>query len=299
MIYSTHLVLRSLLFVPGHIDRFFESALKSDADAIVIDLEDSVPEMSKDDARLLVTTRLDAIPAGRPVFVRINGKTTGRMKLDVRACIHNRLTGLIVPKVSSAEDILSIDRYLSELEAEAELLIGRVKMFPLIETCGAVLQALDIVKASKRNLGLVFGHEDFLLDLQGTHTTDDLNLLMPRMMVVMAARTIGGHPIDTPYLNIKDMAGFREKVLTSRALGFSGTLILHPTQIETANTGYAPSTEEICEARKIIAQVEASMKESRSIAYSDGRFTAPPILKQAKQTLELHNKIKSICGGAQ
>jgi citrate lyase subunit beta / citryl-CoA lyase len=285
------MLLRSLLFVPGHVDRFFESALCSDADALVLDLEDSVPMDQKDFARECAGEKLGRIGGRYPAFARVNPAETGRLEGDTRAVVHEALTGIIFPKVRTAEDVREYGAFLSEVERSCGLPDGHCGIFPLIETCAAVLNVGEIVAASPRNMGLVFGHEDFLLDLQAVHAANESNLLVPRMRIAMAARSIGGHPIDTPYLQIKDVDGCRRRVDHSRELGFSGMLVLHPLQVAVANEGYAPSEEQVKEAKRILDQVNESMKAGRSIAFSDGRFTAPPIMKQAESVLALHRKV--------
>lgn len=285
------LLLRSLLFVPGHVERFFESALRSDADSLVVDLEDSVPESEKDLARDCASARLSKVNGRFPMFVRPNAAETGRLELDTRAVMHQALTGIILPKVRNAQDIRDYDALLSEAEASHHLPQGHCKLLPLIESCCAVLNVQEIAGASPRNIGLVFGHEDFLLDLDAAHADDESNLLVPRLQIAMAARAIGGHPIDTPFLNIKDVEGCRGRVKRSRAAGFSGMLVLHPIQVQVANEGYAPLPEEVMEARNVIDQVNASISNGRSIAFCDGRFTAPPIRKQAERILERHRQI--------
>lgn len=281
-------MLRSYLFVPGHVEKFFLSALKSEADVFVFDLEDSVPPDQKDHAREVVAKRLRSIQKDRPVLVRLNADETGRLQDDVRAVLCASLDGVILPKVKTADDIIRFDAFLTSLEEAGGLMPGHCRLFPLIETCAAVMNVDRIAAASDRNAGLVFGHEDFLLDLRANHSKNELNLLVPRMRISMAARMCNLHAVDTPYLDIKNVEGCRDRIVGSRELGFSGMLVLHPVQIKAVNDGYAPTPEEVAEARRIIEQVENSSKEGRSIAFQNGRFTAPPILKQAKQILEQH-----------
>ena len=288
------LLLRSMLFVPAHVERYFQSALRSEADTLVLDLEDSVPQPNKVSARETIKDKLGRIEGRYPTFVRVNSAESGLLEEDLRAIVAHGLMGIILPKVRRPEDVRSVENLLSELEAEAGLPESTCRILPLIETCRAALQVLAIAEASPRVIGLVFGHEDFLLDFQAPHRDEDeLNLLVPRMQIAMAARAIGGHPIDTPYLRIKDTEGCARRVAMSRQLGFEGMLVLHPVQIEIANAGYAPSQAEVQEARNILAQAEEAMRAQRSIAFSGGRFTAPPILKQAGLVLEADRRIRA------
>jgi citrate lyase subunit beta / citryl-CoA lyase len=287
------LLLRSLLFVPGHVDRFFESAIKSSADVLVFDLEDSVPIEKKDEARKNLQNKFSLCKINFPIFVRTNEMASTFFEKDVVAMTLPQTNGFVLPKIKSPDDIIFFDNFLSRIETEKNLPIGTFAILPLIETTEAVLRVLDIAKSSKRILALIFGHEDFLLDLHAIHSTNFTNLLVPRMMISMAARATGCFAIDTPFLQIKDQEGCAKNICKSRELGFSGMLVLHPSQIEIANNGYIPSQQEIKEAKQILSLNNKAQKKGRSITFSEGRFIAPPLLKQAQCTLKTFETIKS------
>jgi len=284
------LLLRSVLFVPAHVDKFIDKAIKSDADILMFDLEDGVPEDKKELARDSLKNKLIDRQIDLPVFVRVNARETGLLEKDLESLGLPQVKGFLFPKVKDAADILFFEQILEKIEQKQSLPKGHFKILALLETAEGVLNALEIAKASPRMLALVFGHEDFLLDMQAEHAQTTANLLVPRMMVVMAARAAGCLPIDTPYLDIKNVEGCAERVSESRELGFSGMLVLHPLQIEVANNGYAPSEVEIEKARNIVALCEDAKKNNRSIAFANGKFVAPPILKQAKLVLAFVEK---------
>ncbi|MBU1026745.1 MAG: CoA ester lyase [Candidatus Margulisbacteria bacterium] len=285
------IILRSVFFVPAHVDKFFDKAVESDADALAFDLEDGVPSDTKESARTSLSLKLSKKALSYPVLVRVNARETGLFEKDVTAMILHCVNGFIFPKVKTAQDITYFANLLSELEEKNKIKKGKYLIFPLIETAEAILNVLEIAKASERIAGLIFGHEDFLLDLQARHAADANNLLVPRMMLAIAARAAGIQPIDTPYLQLKDLKGCAKYVRESRKLGFSGMLVLHPAQIEVVNDGYAPSKEEIKRAEKIVALSEEAKMNNRSIAFADGKFIAPPILKQARLLLDMARKI--------
>ena len=287
------LLLRSMLFVPGHVDRFFDSAVKSTADALILDLEDSVPADKKGWARKTLKDKVSLRELDFPLFVRVNARETGLLEKDLEAMALPMVDGFVFPKVKNSDDIIYLENLLLKLEKQNKITPGQLSILPLIETAEAVLSVFDIAKASKRVLAIIFGHEDFLLDIQATHSISSNNLLVPRMMIVMAARATGCQPVDTPYLEIRDLQGCAEHVHKSRELGFSGMLVLHPSQIEIANKGYIPSKEEIENAEKIVALNEEARKKNRNIAFSDGKFIAPPILKQAEHVLEMSKMIRN------
>lgn len=277
--------------MPAHVDRFFDNAVKSEADALIFDLEDGVPIDKKQSARESLREKVSKLKKSHPVFVRLNAKETGLLEEDARAMALPAVDGFVLPKIRTADDIKSFESLLAGLEEQGGLTKGKFACFPLIETAEAVLNILDIARASKRIGGLIFGHEDYLLDIQGEHAPDNRNLLVPRSLIVMAARAAGCSPIDTPYLDIKNLEGCAKHVEESRELGFDGMLVLHPGQIKVANEGYSPSAEEIAQAEKIIRINEDAQKNDRNIAFAEGKFVAPPILKQAQFLLERAKRI--------
>lgn len=287
------LLLRSMLFVPAHIDKFFNSAVKSTADVLVLDLEDAVPADQKEQARETLKNKINATEFDRPLFIRVNAQETGLMEKDLEVLALPKINGFMAPKVKNVQDVKYFEDLLVKLEQKNNLPLGKFSILPLIETTEAVLNVLDIAKASKRIICLVFGQEDFLADLQAEHCADQGNLLVPRAIVAMAARAAGCQPIDGPYLQIKDVQGCAEHTRGSRKLGFSGRLVLHPLQIEIANKEYVPTEEEIEKAKKIITLNEQAKTSGRSIAFTEGKFIAPPVLKQAEQILEISKIIKS------
>jgi citrate lyase subunit beta/citryl-CoA lyase len=276
-----------LLFVPAHIDRFFARAMVSDADALVFDLEDGVPEGDKISARRSLKIKLRKNAVVKPVFIRINSIKTGLLENDIKTLAIAPVNGFVVPKIRNAGDILYVENMLNGLERSKGIAKGRFLIIPMIETAEAALSVLDIARSSKRIFALIFGCEDFYLDLQATHDKAQNNLQVPKILTAMAARAAGVQPIDSPYLEIKDLKGCADYIKESRKLGFSGMMTLHPDQIKTVNAGFSPSKEEIKKARKILSLNAEAGKKGRSIAYSKGLFIAPPILAQAKQILSL------------
>ena len=136
--------------------------------------------------------------------------------------------------------------------------------------------------------------KDFIFNIRGSYTKDDRNLLYARSKIVLAARSHGCLPIDTPYLNILDKKGCGKTAQKSKALGFSGMLALHPNQVNIINKCFAPSKKEIFEAKQIIKQDKKNKINKRNISFSKGMFVAPPMLKKAKQILSYKNKIYKI-----
>lgn len=278
--------VRSLSFVPAHVERFYQKAIESEADALALDLEDAVPEPMKEQAREILLKSIRKKRPQKPTVVRINDASTPWHESDIHELGKAGVDGFILPKVYSAKDLHKFDLVLDKLEKDTPPIAGRFVILPLIETAAGVLHAAEIAAASERVTGLIFGHEDYLLDVQAEHAETTANLNVPRTMVVLAARAAGCVPIDTPYLDIRNLEGCRKHVEEGRELGFSGMLVLHPAQLEIANQGYSPSVKAIEHARQVVRINNEAKQGNRSIAFTDGQFVAPPIVKQAQALLQ-------------
>lgn len=268
--------------------KFLDKARALPTDAVILDLEDSVPVPNKQQARENIRKYLDESAYEQQVFIRVNSIESGLLLEDLRWALHAQTDGIMFTKVSDERDIVYFEKLLSQLEIDFGFAQGAFTMCPLIETASAVIRAYEIAKASPRVIALAFGAEDFLRDLDGLHKEHGTSILVPRSMIVMAARAAEIEAIDTPFLDIRDSDGFEREVLLARELGFSGTLIIHPTQIPTANAAFSPSTEEVSEARRIIAAIEESEQRGLGVALIDGKLIGPPMEKRARAVLDKH-----------
>lgn len=285
--------LRSMIFVPGYKIKFLEKAIDFNSDAIILDLEDSVPLTFKDQARSNVNHFLSNNSFKQQVFIRVNDIESGLLSDDLKATLLPNTLGFMFTKVVNERDIYYFDKLLSQLEKDNGFEHGKFKMCPLIETGSAVLKAYDIAMASDRIIALAFGGEDYLTDLDGLHKEHGTSLLVPRSLIVIAARTAKIDAIDTPFLDINNLEGYEKETNLSRELGFSGSLILHPNQIDIANTIFTPSVEEIKEAYRIKEAIEKSEKEGSGVTLLDGNLVGPPMLKRALNVIEKFEKIKA------
>jgi len=222
--------LRTMLFVPGHMPRFLEKAAESEADALILDVEDSVPPPNKAEARQNVRKYLESGIYRQQIFIRVNAVDTGLLHEDLRWTAHAATDGFMFSKVNDERDIQHLDRLLTQVEREKDFEPGKFKMCPLIETACAGLHTFRIATASRRMVALAFGGEDYLTDLDGLHRKHGLGFLVPRALVVMAARAARLEAVDTPYLDIGDDAGFTREVTLARGFAFSGQLVIHPTR---------------------------------------------------------------------
>jgi len=293
--YDGDWVLRTLLFLPGHVEKMVHNAASSGADCVVLDLEDAVPHDQKEAARQSIRGFLgEGLFENRTVFVRINPISSGLTLryLDGVAC--EELHGFVYPMAHTADDIKKFDAQLSLIESNLELPKGHFSLIVLIETPLAVLNAYEIATASDRVVGLLFGCEDYMADMQARYAELDMPLHTPRSMVAMASRAAGVEPIDTPYVRVHDLAGLETFASRARDIGMAGMLVMTPRQIDVANEIYTPTDREIADSREIVDAAENARKEGRSIVVVNDKFVSPPTLKQAKKVLERVGAIEEL-----
>ena len=288
------LLLRSMLFVPTYKESFIVHGLESGADAIILDLEDSIPEQFKDKARKDIKKFLDM---GRfkdkKIVVRLNPLESNLVFEDLKYVLHEDIEIFILTKIYTAEDVVYYDKLFTQLENENGFKHGHFSFMPLIETTSGVMDIYNIAKASKRIVAIGFGGEDYLDDLKGLHGEPPLAFDYPRAVIALASRAAGVLPIDTPYLKIKDKEGFIKEETISFEKGFAGAFIIHPTQIELANYCFTPKESEIKRSKAIVKAIEESKKKGSGIAMLDGKMIGPPMLKRALKVLELLDLIEA------
>jgi citrate lyase subunit beta/citryl-CoA lyase len=254
---------RSCLSVPASSERFIASARRLPADEVFLDLEDSVAPAAKDDARALAAAALGAGEWRANVLgVRINGASSPWSFGDVLAVTSDRLDVIILPKVRSPRDVIWLDVLLSQVESARGLPAGQVAIEAQIEDAAGLSQVAAIAAASPRLESLVFGPADFMasvgmrsLDVGGQPAGyaggDAYHYALMRILV--AARAAGLQAIDGPYLKVRDVAGFERSATSAAALGYDGKWVLHPAQVDVANTVFAPTAEEYQRAERIVA----------------------------------------------
>lgn len=240
--------IRSLLFVPGHREGWIDKAIHSGADALALDLEDSVPHDSKVEARGIVARKAKDVSERTRVLVRINRGTYTYDLDDLDACIQPHIEGVILGKPDGPEDILVIDRVISELEDRRGLPVGGIRLVPVIETARAAELVFPIV--SNARVGTVLAgparNGDIARNLGMTWSEEGLEALHYRSRVVMACKAAGkNHPIGGLWQDVHDLEGFERFARRNRSLGFSGEIVLHPSSVAVANRVFSLSGEEI------------------------------------------------------
>ncbi|WP_353204984.1 CoA ester lyase [Sphingomonas sp.] len=288
-------LLRSWLFIPGDSENKLGKADGTGADALILDLEDSVAAENKPRGRALVAAFLRDRPASvrtSQLWVRINPLDSGLALGDLLAVVAAAPDGVMLPKCGGPADIAQLSYYLDALEAQAGVAAGSIRIVPVAsETAAAPFTLGDYAGAKlDRLLGLTWGAEDLATALGASTNLDPaggwaLTYRLVRSLTLMGAKAAGVQAIDTLYVDFRDEAGLRETSRAARGEGFTGRLAIHPAQVAAINESFLPSAEEIAHAARVVAAFAAA--PGAGTVAIDGRMTDLPHLKQAQAVLAL------------
>lgn len=285
-------LFRSLLFVPGNRSDMLEKASTADADILVPDMEDSVPDNEKLNARNLISEKLSTLSGKKQSIIpRVNALDTGLTFDDIRAVVSNNTYGISVGKIESNWDINEVSKILSQIETEKSLEPGSIKIIAWIESASAIMNVNSIATASKRMLGIAFGAEDFTNDMGIQRSESGVEVLYPRSVVAIAAKAAGITAIDTPYVNFRDNDGLEEEIKNVLPLGFKAKFAIHPGQLQSINKLFSPSEEAVKYAKKVIEVFEEAERNGSGATSLDGKMIDVPVVKRARNLLELANKM--------
>jgi citrate lyase subunit beta / citryl-CoA lyase len=287
-------LLRSLLFAPGNVARRVEKALTLAADAVIVDLEDSVAISDKEATRQPVAGAL-AGPRKCLGYVRVNAPSSAFCYADLVATIHKRVDGVLLPKVESAADLHAIDWLLAALERERGIAEGSIDLIPQIETAAGV-QRIDRViqarslrpyKAAWRVKRVAFGAADYAHELGLTVGLEEPELAEARARIVLSSRAAGLEgPIDSPWFQFKEIEAFERALERSRRGGFQGRLCVHPDQVGPVNRAYTPSPEELARAERIVAAFREAEARGAAAIQVDGQMVDYPVAYRAQALLD-------------
>jgi citrate lyase subunit beta/citryl-CoA lyase len=278
-------VWRSLLYVPANVPRFVDGAHKRGADAIILDLEDSVPASERPAARQnLKQSALSAARGGADIVVRINRPWRETMR-DLEAAVMPEVTALAVTKADSADHVRMIADVVGELEVERGMEPGSMKLMVMIETPAAWFHMPQIAASDPRIVSLTLGGEDFAMAMGMQPTADAL--FMPKQQLAIAARAAGVMPLGFigTVADYKDLDAFRETVRFSARLGFMGASVIHPSQVPILNEEFSPSAEEVDLARRSVVAYQEAMAAGRGSISVDGKMVDVPVVIRAEQLL--------------
>lgn len=287
-------LLRSLLFIPGNRAKMLEKAFACSADAIVPDMEDSVPDAEKTAARDLIAEFLPRLrTTDRFICPRVNSLDTGLTGSELAAIVGPDIDAVSIGKIHTPTDVSEVSQMIGKLELERGIEVGSIRLIPWIETARAMIDCHAICVSSRRIIAVAFGAEDFTNDMGVEHVDDESNLEFARSSICIAARAAGVAALDTPYFRFRDLDGLGEHCRKSRSLGFKGRFAIHPAQTDTINECFAPSSAEIQQAQLIVSVYEAAERTGRASTSLDGMVIDVPVVKRARAVLKLANSIRS------
>jgi citrate lyase subunit beta/citryl-CoA lyase len=285
-------VWRSLLYVPANVERFVAKAHTRGADAIQLDLEDSVPLSEKDAAREMVRDAAETVSqAGADVVVRINQPLRMAVR-DLESVISPRITAVVLPKVDSASHVKLLAEVVDELEAERGMTPGHTWFVALVETADAFFRMREIAGAHPRMAAIGLGGEDFATDV--VMQPDPDVMLYPKQHTIIAARAAGITPLGIigTVADYSDLDAMREIIRNSRRFGFEGASCIHPSIVPALNEEFRPSEKEVSDAKRIIQAFEGAIAEGRASLEVDGKMIDYPLVFRAERLLALDTAIR-------
>ena len=279
-------LFRSLIFVPGNNARFLEKAKGIEADIICFDLEDSVPDKEKKQARKLIKTALKSRSEYfSSIFVRTNSPLSGKIPDDLKEITQKGIDGIVIPKVNNVKDLKKIERNLHSLEKTRKL--KPIQIIPSIESAEGVVNTYQIATSSKRVSAVVFGVFDLLNDLGIEYTKDPEGAKYSRAKIPVDAKAAGIASIDGIWQDLKDIKGLEKDCKTGKSLGFTGKSLIHPDQIDITHKNFYPTKSEIKWAEKVCKIYLESVKTGKGATTVDGKMIDEVHYKQAEAILNI------------
>lgn len=282
---------RSVLYMPGSNPRALEKAQNLSADALILDLEDAVAPDQKANARGLVHQAVSSGAYGnRYLVVRINGLKTEWGKDDVAALKGCAPHAVLMPKVESGAEV----RELAALMDAADLNDARI--WAMMETPKGILNAADIAQSSPRLEGFVMGTNDLIKDMHARYMPQRQSVLTALGHTLLVGRAHDIICIDGVYNDIKNMDGLLAECEQGRDLGFDGKTLIHPAQLETANTVFGPSRADLDEAHEFVAAFKAAIAQGKAVAVVNGRIVENLHVENAQRLIDQAKAIKQLEG---
>lgn len=289
--------VRIVLFAPGSKERVMTKALESGADAVLLDLEDSVPIAAKAEARSLVAKVIDSTAAvgaaysGPAIFVRTNSAASGLLEDDLAAIVHPGLEAIFVPKVESVSEVQNTASTLERLESAQRIGTGTVEIVLMIESALGVYRCFDLINASSRVATTCIGvaqDGDLQTDLGCSWSVEGTELLYARSKVLLDTRAAGkAWPLDGVFGDLNDEAGLIQDSRLSARLGYVGRTVIHPKQIAPVRQAYAVPAAEVAYYQKVVREFEAVEKTGTAAITVDGKLVDYAMYQRARRVLDL------------
>lgn len=297
MMETVDFLMRSLMFVPAHNENLMDSALKRNADILLLDIEDSVqPVENKQIARDNIKRYIkEGRFKDRVIFPRVNDRESGHLLQDVYQLSIGGISGFMYPKAKKGEDIYFFGKLLETIEYEKKIPLHTFKIIALIETPGAVMNIQDICTACpERLVAVAFGCEDYMTELGGKHDDEAQSIFTARSMIAMGAKANGIIPIDTVHIKVHDLVDLEKNLIIGRKLGFEGMLVLNPKELPLVHKYYSPTEDEVEWATEMIQLSEEAVAQGKGVAVKDNKFIGPPMVKMAKNILKKEKLIHQL-----
>lgn len=288
--------IRSFLFVPGNKPSWIEKVISSRADALILDLEDSVPHAFKAEAREIVKSKLAWLTEqNQRTWVRINRSPHLYDFDDILAVVSTHVEGIVISKPCGPEDIHTVSSMLSEAEYRNGVELGHTKVIPLLETARSLQYAYEIALCERvpAIVGATAKNADVARALKTVWSLDGRETLFLKSRIVMAARAAGKLPIGGVWQQVHDLDGLKISSEKDRQLGMSGELLLHPSNVEIVNRTYSPSPEEVAFYEGMVEALEKAQSEGRASCIYDGEHIDIAHVKTAQEIIELARSFNS------
>ena len=277
---------RSRIYLPGNRPRMIQKGPGLGADAVILDLEDSVSPEQKDAARFLVSRAIKMINFGlSEVMVRINPVSHGGL-LDLAAVLVAGPDAIVVPKCESKTDVQIVENAINEAG-----LPKQIRILPMIETAKGILNAYEVACASPMVDAITFGGEDFTQDIGATRTKAGKEIFWGRSMVVIAAKAARVQALDTVFSDLADEEGLRRDTIEIREMGFDGRAAIHPSQIETIHECFTPTEKEMQYAVNVLFAADKARSEGSGVAVVKGKMIDKPIIQRAEKTIQYAERL--------
>jgi citrate lyase subunit beta/citryl-CoA lyase len=282
--------IRSFLFVPGNKASWIEKSVASGADALILDLEDSVPPAQKAEAREIVKSKLEWLATHKQrTWVRINRSPHLYDFDDILAVVGKHLEGVVISKPCGPEDLDTVSSMLAEAEYRKGVAVGSTLVVPLLETARSLQFAYEIALRDRvpAIVGATAKNADVARALNTIWSAEGRESQYFKSRVVMAARAANKLPIGGVWQQIHDLDGLRQSAERDRALGMSGELLLHPSNVPAVNQIYSPSAEQVAYYEGMIAALEKAQQQGRASTVYDGEHIDIAHVKTAREIIAL------------
>lgn len=275
---------RALLYMPATDWRKIEKAAGMMVDSICMDLEDGVALNRKEEARVSAVKALNTLDFGSSEkLVRINPVGSGFASDDLATIIPAKPDGIVIPKVSNADEVRWVSKNIRKLEKGSQK--GRTRLLAIVETARGIVNLREICESDSRLEALIFGAEDLAGDIGAVRTEEGMEVFYARSKVITYAGAFGLQAIDIVHVNFKDISGLEAECRQGAGMGYVGKQVIHPIQVEPTQNAFTPTDEEIAHARRVVEEFAKHQEEGRGVFSMDGKMVDMPIVRAAERLL--------------